>query len=90
MGDHASQAEVVGGESTHFLPPWNYEHERHSEPDFDNMSYLLLRIIRNPYMFMARALWSIEGAIFSKYVNNSFYLVVIFNTGRPYSSRAAL
>ena len=68
----------------------NYEHERHSEPDFDNMSYLLLRIIRNPYMFMARALWSIEGAIFSKYVNNSFYLVVIFNTGRPYSSRAAL
>jgi len=36
-------------------------------------------------MFMAKPLWSIEGAIFSKYVNNSFYLVVIFNTGKPYS-----
>ena len=54
------------------------------------MSYLLRRITRNPYMFMAKALWSIEGAIFSKFVNNSFCLVVIINTGRPYSSLASI
>ena len=54
------------------------------------MSYLLRRIIRNPYMFMAKALWSIEGPIFSKFVNNSFCLVVVINTGRPYSSLASI
>ena len=85
----ARQKSQVGNQHISCLPE-NYEHERHSEPDFDNMSYLLRRIIRNPYMFMAKALWSIEGAIFSKFVNNSFCLVVIINTGRSYSSLASI